>query len=168
MAKKEIKNLTSAELLAQNKVLDEQREFTIDINGQAYKMSHDVTFRKTKKSKLLDDVVEFFSASADNIGNLELATPYITLLAIKHFTSMEVSNDVSEALALLEVLIDLGILGKIIEQLPEDEMMEVYELVTEGVNRMAKTFEENEEEIKELMGKIENQEVKDMMENGNL
>lgn len=58
---KDIKNLTSSALKKENKALDGKREFEVEINGAKYKLTHDITFRKTKQANLMDDVIAFFS-----------------------------------------------------------------------------------------------------------
>lgn len=144
MAKDTIKKLSSAELLKQNKALDEKRDFTVVIGDTEYKLQHDVIFRKSKQNKLLDDVIKFFSAGAENVEMLDMATPYTALLVIKHFTTLEVSDEISEALTLLEVLVDLEVLDKIMEELPEEETTKVFELLTKTVNSMADSLDDAE------------------------
>jgi hypothetical protein len=164
MAQKEkLKNLTLAELEKQNKVLDEQRDFTVVIGDSKYKLAHDVTFRNSKKAKVLDDMVKFFQEASKNIDILELATPYTALLVMKHFTTLDVSDDVVEAIALLETLIDLGILNSIIVELPEDQMQEVFELITKTVTNMAENLEEVEAEARRLSETVENEAVKELI-----
>lgn len=140
---KDIKKLTGAELKKKAKALNTQREFTVVIDGQEYKLSHDVTFRKTKQSKVLEDLIAFFSYGAENVEVLELATPYTALLTLKHFTTLEVSDDIKEAVDLLEVLIDLEILDVIVNELPEEETTKLFELLTKSVGEMTKTLEDN-------------------------
>lgn len=167
MAQKEnIKNLTSAELKKQDKVLDEQREFTVVVGESKYKLSHDVIFRQSKKNRLLDDMVKFFQEATKNIEILELATPYTALLVFKYFTSLEVSDNVEEALALLETLVDLGLLNQIVAELPEDQLTEVYELITKTVTAMSENLEEAEAEAKRLSEVVENDAVREMIPNG--
>ena len=163
MAQKDIKNLTLAELKKQDKALDEKREFTVLIGEQKYKLTHDTVFRISKKNKVLDDMVQFFQVATENIDILELATPYTALLILKHFTSLEVSDDVVEALDLLETLVDLDVLNQIIAELPEDQLTEVYELLTRTLNNMAENISEAEEEAKRLAEVVENDAVKEMI-----
>lgn len=164
---KDIKNLTLAELKKQDKALDKQREFNVTIGGQQYKLSHDIVFRNSKKNKLLDDMVKFFGEAVKNVDILELSTPYVALLILKHFTTLDVSDDVNEAIALLTVLIDLdGALGQILAELPEDQLTEVYELLTKTVTSMTENLEgTKEDEIEDVMNKVDNQEVKEMIKN---
>jgi hypothetical protein len=163
MAQKGIKKLTSAELGKQNKVLDEQREFKVTIGEAVYTLSHDVIFRQTKKNKVLDDMVEFFQEATKTINILELATPYVTLLIFKHFTSLDVSDNVDEAIDLLQVLIDLDVLNQIIVELPEDELTKVFEMVTKVVSTMSENLEDAEAEIAKLQEQVESEAVKEMI-----
>jgi hypothetical protein len=164
MAQKEkLKNLTLAELDKQNKALDEQRDFTVVIGGTKYKLAHDVIFRNSKKAKVLDDMVKFFQEASKNIDILELATPYTALLVMKHFTTLDVSDDILEAISLLETLVDLNVLNNIIAELPEDQMEEVFELITKTVTNMADSLEEVEAEAKRLSEVVENEAVKELI-----
>lgn len=161
-----IKKLTIAELEKQNEQLDGQRTFTVTIGGTEFELSHDLVFRKTKQHKLLDDVIQFFSEGVKNIEVLDIATPYTALLILKHFTSLEVSDDIEEAIALLDVLIDLEVLDKIVNELPEDQVVGIYELLSNTVKNIQETMEDADAETEELLEKVENQEVKDMIKNG--
>lgn len=163
---KDIKNLTSSALKKENKALDGKREFEVEINGAKYKLTHDITFRKTKQANLMDDVIAFFSEGMKRPEILELATPYTALMIIKYFTSLDISDDISEALETLDVLVDLEILEKIIVELPEDEITKIYQLLDKTVKNMNETLEEAEQDAKELATKIENNELKDMISNG--
>lgn len=164
MANKEnIKNLTLAELKKQNKNLDETREFKVTIGDTVYKLNHDIVFRQSKKNKLLDDMVEFFQASVKNLEILELATPYTTLLVLKHFTSLEVSDNVDEALDLLNVLVDLDLLNQIVVELPEDQLVDIFEMITKTVNTMSESIDEAEKEAQRLNEQVENEVLKEMI-----
>jgi spermidine/putrescine-binding protein len=163
MAQKDIKNLTSTELKKQNKVLDEQRAFNVTVGDTVYKLSHDIKFRQSKKNALLDDMVAFFQEATKNIEILELSTPYVTLLVLKHFTSLEVSENVDEALELLNVLVDLGLLNQIVVELPEDQLAEVFEMVTKAVTAMSDNLADAQEEIEKLNEQVENDVVKEMI-----
>lgn len=163
---KELKNLTTAVLKKEDKALNNKRDFSIKIGENEYKMSHDITFRKTKQASLLDDVISFFAEGVKRAEILELATPYTTMLILKYFSSLDVPDEVDEALALLEVLVDLEILDKIANELPEDEITKIYELLDKTVKNMSETITEAEKEAKEIANKIENNELKDMIVNG--
>lgn len=131
-----IKKLTGAELKKQAKAFDEQVEFTVTIGEQEYKLTHDAKFRKTKQIKLIEDLIEFFTKGAENPELLDKATPYTALLVIKHFTSLDVPDSVEEALILLGVLIDLDAIPQIIDKLPEEDVVELFDILNETINNM--------------------------------
>lgn len=158
MANKDVKLLTPELLKKQNEKLNEVQEFSITVNGEDFIMTHDVVFRKSKQHKVLDDLVEFFNEGQNrNLQYLDLATPYTTLLILKHFTSLEVPDDIDEAILLLEVLIDLGVLANILNTLPEDEVTKMFELLTEVMTRFRGTLEESQAEAEALA--LENKET---------
>lgn len=163
MANKDIKKLSPAELKKQVKKLDEVQEFFITIDDTEYKLTYDAKFRKTKQHKILDDMVKFFNEGNNRIELLDMATPYTALLIIKHFTSLEVSDDVEEAVNLLEVLVDLEALDKILNALPEEEVTKVYELLTKTIESFKDGLEKSELDAEALSKQIENEEVREMV-----
>ena len=157
---KNIKKLTPMDLKKEGKKLDAQEEFFITIGDTEYKLTHDVYFRKTKQRDLLEDMLEFFnSIEQANVDVLEMATPYTALLIIKHFTSLEVPDDVEGALEYLSLLIDLDILGTIVNALPEGEVLKTYELLKQTVENVKDNFEEAELEATRLSDEVENKEI---------
>jgi DNA-binding Lrp family transcriptional regulator len=157
--------LTASELHKKVAKLADRTEFTVTIGEDEYTLEHDVVFRKTKIQKVLEDMLEFFNAiGEENKHLLELATPYTALLIIKHFTSLDVPNDIDEALILLEVLIDLEALGVIVNELPEKEVLKVYEVLALTIENAKANLDEAEKQAVELAGQIENPEVKEMIE----
>ncbi|MCR4361976.1 hypothetical protein JDW21_19630 [Bacillus subtilis] len=165
MAQKDIKKLSATELKKQVKKLTEVQEFIVQIGDTDYKLTHDVVFRKSKMYNVMEDLIDFFTYTADNrIEDIELATPYTTLLIFKHFTSLEVPNDIDEAIDFLYVLVDLDALSTIANALPEDEVTKVYELFTERMNELKDSLEAGEEEVEAMLAEIENKEVKEQAE----
>lgn len=143
---KNVKNLTLTEMKKQAKKLGKQTEHEVLVGENIYKFKVDDVFRKTKQYKLLDDLVEFFSVVNVRAELLELVTPYTTLLLIKHFTSIEVSDDIDEAIDTLDVLIDLELLNKILVLMPEQQVIEVYEVLSATLERMNENVRESLEE----------------------
>jgi hypothetical protein len=165
MAKKDIKKLSPAVIKEKREELDAVQEFVVNIGGDDYTLTHDIVFRKSKQHKVLDDMIDFFTEVANrDMGYLELASPYTTLLIIKHFTSLEVPEDVTEALDLLVALVDLEALTKIINALPVEEVVKVYELVTETLENFKQNLDDMEEEAKKLA--LENADVLGNEEDG--
>ncbi|MFQ3543655.1 hypothetical protein Q7A53_06185 [Halobacillus rhizosphaerae] len=163
--KKDIKKLTLTELKKQSKQLDATEEFFVTIGESEYKLTHDVVFRKTKQHALLEDMLKFFnSIEGHNVDWLEMASPYTALLIIKHFTSLEVPNDVDKALDMLTVMIDLDAITPILNVLPEDETNKIFELLKQTVENIKSNVEEAEKEAMELADQISNEELKEMIE----
>lgn len=164
--KPKAKKLTVAELKKQNKNLDAQTEHTVLVNGVEYKVKIDNVFRKTKQHKLLEDLIFFMNESNKRVDLLDVATPYITLLMIKHFTDIEISDDIDEAIETMNALVDLEIFGEIANLMPEDELLKMYETISASIDRMNVNITELLKEAEELSKKVENKEVKELLENG--
>jgi hypothetical protein len=160
------KKLTVAELKKQNRNLDAQTEHTVVVNGVEYKVKVDNVFRKTKQHKLLEDLILFMNEGSRRVELLDVATPYITLLMIKHFTDVEVSDDIDEAIETMNALVDLEIFGEIANLMPENELLKMYETINASIDRMNVNITELLKEAEELSKKVENKEVKEMLENG--
>lgn len=168
MAQKEtIKNLTLAELKKQDKALDDTFEFQVDINGQKYKLTCDKIFRNSKKAKVLNDMVSFFGECARQPKLLDISTPFVTLMVFKHFTTLEVSDELTEAMDLLQVLLDLDVFDKILSELPEKETEDVFKLLTNSLNTMRENLEGAEAEAQRLSEIVDNEEVKALIPNVN-
>lgn len=163
MAKDTIKNLTVSELMKQGKKLEEQEVAVIVINNTDYKIKYDKHFRKTKQHALLEDILELFNEGAKNTEILDLATPFTSLLILKHFTNVDVPEDLNEALVLLRVLIDLERLDVMINALPEDEVLKIYQLLEATVRNLDANLDEYEKEAEELAKKLENDEVREFI-----
>ncbi|AGI11809.1 hypothetical protein X915_gp229 [Bacillus phage vB_BanS-Tsamsa] len=167
MAKeKKIKHLTLAEMKKQDKVLSETKEEFITINDTVYKVEIDVHFRQSKRNKVLDDLIKFFEAGRNDEKLYSIATPYTSLLMVKHFTSLDVPDDIEEALDYLQVLLDLGVLGTIVNAMPDDQIVDLYEKLTETINEISENMSKSVAEANEILDSIENPEVRALMENG--
>ena len=164
--KQNIKNLTLAELKKQSKKLEAREKHEVVVGDTVYKVEVDTVFRKTKQYALLDDLVAFFNEGNRRVELLDLATPYVSLLFIKHFTSIEVSENVDEAIELLNVLIDLDLLNQILNLMPEQEVIQVYEILSSTTERMKGNIEETLAEIEKIREQVQNDEVKELLGNG--
>lgn len=145
--------------------LDLQGTAPITIGDTVYEISYDKVFRKTKQRNMLQDMIDFFK----DMGTVEerdadFATAYTTLLLIKHFTSLDVPDDIKGALDMLEVLIDLEVFGQILEVLPEEEVVKAFDLLSDSVKSMTERYNEITEEMKEQQAQIENKELQEYIE----
>lgn len=161
-SKKLNKNLSITELKKQSKKLDERTDFDVIVGDDIFNVAIDNKFRKTKQHRLLDDLIEFFNEGNNKVELLDLATPYTTLLFIKHFTSVDVSDDIDEAMELLNVLIDLDLLSQILNLMPEQEVIQVYEILSSTADRMKDNIQETLAEVEKVKNQVENDEVKEL------
>lgn len=165
-SKRDIKNLTVTELRKQSRALNAQTSHTIMIGEDEYRIKIDKVFRKTKQHKLLEDLMEFLNEGNNRVEILDLATPYITLLLIKHFTDLRVPDNIDDAIDIMNALTDLEIFSYIVDLMPEDEVVKLYETVSTSVDRMNANIEELMKEAEDVADKVENEEViKEMLEN---
>ncbi|AYP68256.1 hypothetical protein PQE75_gp223 [Bacillus phage vB_BcoS-136] len=161
-----VKDLNLSNLKKEVKKLDAQREVTIFIEEEAYKFKVDEKFRRTKQHKVLDDLIKFFNEGVIESHLMDLATPYISLLLIKHFTSVEVSDEVSEAIEMLNVLTDLEILEPILNELPEEEVEKIHELLVKTLENLKNNIDFAEGEELVLLDEVENEVVKEVLIDG--
>jgi predicted HAD superfamily phosphohydrolase len=165
MAQK-IKNLNPTEIKKQVKKLKEQGEFFITINGDEYRVTHDEVFLNSKIHKVLDDLVELFNEGRNRNELLELATPYTTILIIKHFTSIEVPDDIDGAIDMMNALIDLEVVDKIINALPEAEVVKMYEKISGVVENVRSNLEDGLLEAQEIEKELQNEQTKKLLTDG--
>jgi predicted HAD superfamily phosphohydrolase len=166
MAQKQFKSLNPTEIKKQVQELKKQGEFFITINGEEYLVEHDEVFLNSKIHKVLDDLIALFQEGRNRNELMEVATPYTTLLIIKHFTSIEVSDDIDEALELMTALIDLEVVDKIINALPEAEVVKMYEKIAVVMNNVKSTLEDGELEAKELEAQLKTEQAKKLLTDG--
>lgn len=162
---KKAPNLTVTALRRENRKLNNQKEHTIVVGGEDYVIKVDQIFRKTKQHRLLEDLMLFLNEGNERVELLDLATPYITLLLIKHFTSLEIPDNIDGAIDVMDALTDLGIFAHITDLMPEDEVVGLYETVSASIDRMNTNIDELMSEVDEVAEKVENEEVIEAMLN---
>lgn len=165
---KKAKKLTIAELNKQNKKLDVKETATISIDGEDFEVKFDKRFRNSKKYQALDDIYDYISASELEPTILDNLTPYMSLLIIKHFTDINVSDDINDALDIMYTLIDLEIFDKVLNILPEEEVTKTIELFIEAMQNYQLELEKQLEEVEKIYDELENEEVKDALNNDNV
>ena len=163
---KDIKKLTLDELKKHDEGLDKQFEAYISIGDDVYAVKIDEVFRTTKQTKVLDDMLDFFRAGNERMELLELATPYTSLLLIKHFTDLEIPDDFDEAMAHLNVLIDTGVFEAVLNEMPEKEVIGTYDKLRNVLNDMTDRMEIAQAEAELVAEQLENEVVKKMFLNG--
>lgn len=159
-----LRNLTVTEMRKHSRRLNERIEYEIAVNEDLYKVEIDRVFRKTKQHKVIDDLISFFTESNEKPELLDITTPYMSMLLIKHFTNINIPDDVDGALDVLEVLIDLNLLGEILNLMPEKEVTNIYELLTTTVSRMKDNILDTYSEMSSAYGEVENEELKELLQ----
>lgn len=162
---KNIKQLTPNELKKQLKKLDATDVMTIILpeSQDEYKIEYDLHFKVTKQIHLVENFMKFIETSREHPDNLEYTSQYIALLAIKYFTNLQVPDEISDQMAYLAMLLNLKILDKIADNLPEKQMQELYEMLTRTMDGLAKASaelrERAEKEAAEIAAEMEKAET---------
>lgn len=157
--------LTMANLTKDNKLLDMKGADTVtSVNGTVFEFTYDLKFRKTKQREMLRDIVKFFEEMmkedvAIENGDADISAAYTTLMLVKHFTDLEIPDNVSDALATMEVMLDLGVLGPIVNALPDEEVQTIYDLLQDSLENLNKNLDQIDKEIEEASKEVENPQV---------
>lgn len=162
---KTVKKLTFNEMIQLDKALDEQIEKKIKIKGQEYTFKIDKKFRKTKRFDVLNDLIKFMDECNRRIELYDMISPYTSLLIIKHFTDIDVPDGIDDALLMLKTMIDYEIFDKILNMMPEDEVIKMYEELSAVISRAKENIELAEELDEELQEQVENPELKEWLVN---
>lgn len=166
------KNLTLTEMKKLNRKIDQKEEVTIFIevdneDGETeslpYTFTYDRRFRKSKQYKVMDDVLKLYESMDEHPELVDMATPYISLMVIKQFTSIQVPDNVTKALEILDILIDLQIFDKILNSLPEDEIIKFYEDIDKSIKKMGERLDDIDAETEKLQNTVEDDLVKKMI-----
>jgi hypothetical protein len=113
-------------------------------------------FRPTKISETISEISANFAdirMGKYNIG--ELFTPYVYLIIIKNFTSLDVPEKFDDQINFLTVLVNNNYFNDLIEVLPYDQVQLVFEKMEEETKRINETMDEAEKVYSELQNKKE-------------
>lgn len=135
-------------LAEDKKYYSQQEEHSVLIAGKEGTYKVDQKFRKTKQYKVLDDIVAFIEHAQDDTYLLSNLTPYGMLMIIKQFTTIEVPDDIDEALEILNVLTDHDdAIIHIINSMPEDELTKTFEQIGISVDTFTRNLSEELEKV---------------------
>lgn len=120
------------------KVFDVWERGFINLNGKEFEIGVKERFQEMEIQNLLQDLLLFIEEATKveektTIDLLTFTQPYITTLAVKHFTDMDMPDDIYETIAVTKNMINLGVLEKIIRLFPEDELTKLMERVKEAL-----------------------------------
>lgn len=165
------KNLSLTEIKKLNRglVTNIETSVSVEIDGEEipYRFTYESIFRKSKRIKVMDDIIAFYQSFEKNPEIVHMATPYVSLLVLKHFTSIQVPDDIGKALEVLEALLDLNIFDKILNALPDEQVSGIYNDILEALERMNSNAEETAEEVKAISEQLDNDFIKQIIEKEN-
>ena len=135
MAKK--KNLNSSVLLKQYDKEFVPKKITVTIGDEEYQVLVDQKFKTSKLEELLLEGAKNFEQFKELPENVRIA--YFTFLIIKYFTNIDVAKteDFNEQIRVLNALLDLDILGQIMNAFPETELIKFNQYVRDFADKVA-------------------------------
>lgn len=119
------KKISFKELEKLDKQYNKQKK--IEVNG--YEVMIDEKFRPTKIQRLIIEYQEKVKYCMDNDIDIEKVdwTGYFLILLVKYFTDIEIPDEFSKQLIVLDLLLDNGFLMPIIEAMDEAEIKKISE-----------------------------------------
>jgi hypothetical protein len=152
------KNLTVASLKKDAKPLDKM--YSVTINDYSLKIYE--TFSPTKLGAVVNEFMDDFQTMGGGKEIMNVFTPYLYLMLIKHVTSLDVPNDIEGKIETIELLTDLGIFADILEAMPQSELEKFADKIKEVSNSINANMDVLEDEISEY--EFENEEVEKLLE----
>lgn len=164
MAKKNsVTKLNIKQINKEVKKHDVKSKGFVEINGKEYEIEIKEHFTETEIQELIKDLMVFVQEAIkvqedSNFDMLEYAIQYSGALIIKHFSSLDVPDDVYEIIATSKKLVDLNIMVPILGMFPVDQINKVNEraeLALSSIGAVAEDLlkEERQEKVKEDMKK---------------
>jgi len=147
--------LTVANLRKEDKKLfGGTRKVVID----GFTLEIDSIFRDTKIEQMVYELINAGDKFRKNGAKLEtILSPYAILLTMKYFTSLDIPNDLDGQMEVMNLLLDLKLFDKIVNEMPEDEMYKIGQRIVDLGQSALDTLDEFEREAAKL--DIENEEV---------
>lgn len=132
---------------------------TVQLDGKDYSMMIDTKFSNTKVNALLDDLNKYFAQGMNKTELLDYASTYISLLIMKHFSSIDVPDDIDEALTMMKDLVDLQWFAPIIDAFDENEIVQLFEKIYLAVAQMEQAMTEASNISDEQLAQLEKSEA---------
>jgi hypothetical protein len=150
MARK--KNLSYANVKKEDKNLSEQ--LTAEVKNYTFKVD-----KFFKESKIMDLIAEMLvkmqDAEKQGIDLKSIFIPYGVMLLIKHFTNIDVPENVNEQVAFLRMLIDQDLLGGIVSCFPQEQIESVFNKMTETLKERDAMADELAQRLDEIQKEIQ-------------
>ncbi|PEV64248.1 hypothetical protein [Bacillus thuringiensis] len=134
----------------------------IDVTVGEYSLKVNKHF---KASAISEAVFEFLSDrdKAFKAGKSidEVLATYMLVIIIKKFTSLNVPDDIDGKIDTLKVLLDLELVGEIMDNLPQGELEKFYQTLDKTLDEMKKNLDALDNELDEM--DIKNEEVRKLV-----
>lgn len=158
------KTLTIANINKEGKMLDEQVTVKVvsTISGEEYILKIDKHFKQSKILQLVTEIMaQIQTAKAKKININAIFVPYSLMMVLKHFSSLgkEVPTELNQQIALLNRLIDLGMIEPIFAVLPQEEMNKVFTQITKTIGEMDADISNTLEKLSEMEGQMDEGEI---------
>ena len=130
-----------------NKFNEKITERVTDIFGEEYELEISKHFKKSDTQKIMIDYLEI-EEEFKEIKDIESLkdTIIIPMLMIKQFTNISIPDEGERLLSMANKLVELELLNKILDILPEDELLKMTEVADQFKNVVVKMVEEKEKE----------------------
>jgi len=130
-----------------NKFNEKVTERITDIFGEEYEVEINKHFKKADTQKILIDYFTITEELKELEGIESLKdTIIIPMLMIKQFTNISIPDEGERLLSMANKLVELELLNKILDILPEDELLKMTEVADQFKNVVVKMVEEKEKE----------------------
>jgi len=136
----------------------------IPVNGKDYEVEIQQVFRTTKIEKMVSSLVKSENLSKFNSFDESVKLGYYFYLIIREFTNLDIPSNLKleEEINLIDNLINLDIMSKIMDNIPEDEIKKVNDFLHKfNLNLTEVTKEMNESKDNEDIDETKIDEVID-------
>lgn len=124
------------------------------INGVSIKVCR--FFKKTEIRKLIMEALKiFYENKLDQKQTESTMFPYLNLLMIKYFTSLEMSGELDSQLRVMEILINNDLLVPILDEFPSSEKDKVLSEFTEMIFKINEFIDNADGEFDKLVDKLD-------------
>ena len=129
-----------------NKFNEKVTERVTDRFGEEYEIEFSKYLKKTDTQKIMIDYMNIIEELEDmeNIDNLKDSI-ILPMLMIKYFTNIPVQDEGEKLLIMADKLIELELFGKIMDLLPEDELLKMTDVAEQFSKSVEKMVVEKEQ-----------------------
>lgn len=135
------KQLTLSEIKKQDKQFENKKRILLGESGEYY-VDINIKFRPTLIQQMIAELTDKMLQIKEQNIEFKYMDIYSLLLLIKYFTSFKVPDELSEQIKVLELLIDGGYFGAIVNEFDEEELKKVADTIKKAGEFLPKYFEQ--------------------------